>query len=471
MDEQRINVLIVEDDEGDVFLIRERLAAYTGPRYRFSTEQADRLAPALERLAAGKVDVVLLDLGLPDSRGLDTLRNVFARAPETPIVVLTGLSEEAAGLEAVKSGAQDYLLKGESDGKALVRSLKYAIERKRAENIISRLEGRNRLLLDELRGKDLLSPIVADTPAMINLLDTVRIVSQADSSVIIYGETGTGKELVANAIHGLSPRQEMPFIKINCAAIPDTLLESELFGYEKGAFTGAVQRRKGKFEAADGGTIFLDEIGDIPLSVQAKLLRVLESRTFERLGGNEPVTSDVRIIYATRKDLALEAREGRFREDLFYRINSVPITLPPLRERREDIPLLTNYFLDLYSGRFGKTGLVIGPEAMATLLKHDYPGNVRELKHAIETVVIMSRDNRIEADALPFGAKGAVEAPFALDYHDRPLAESLKAVEKQIIARLLRETGGKKAEAAERLGISRETLWRKLKEYGLDSLS
>lgn len=286
--------------------------------------------------------------------------------------------------------------------------------------------------------------------------------------MIIYGETGTGKELVANAIHDLSPRRDKPFIKINCAAIPDTLLESELFGYEKGAFTGATQRRKGKFEAAHSGTLFFDEIGDMPLSIQTKLLRVLEEMKVERLGGNELFPVDVRLLYATGRDLKKAVEEGRFRNDLFYRINVLPLAVPPLRDRKEDIAELVRHFLGLYSAKIGKTGLYLSPSAMQALSVYPYPGNVRELMHAVEMAVTLCRESEITTAHLPAGIAGQDTTGVGVQlYHGSiSLPERLSMIEKEMISKAIEEAGGKRLLAAERLGISRKTLWRKMKELG-----
>jgi two-component system NtrC family response regulator/two-component system response regulator HydG/two-component system response regulator AtoC len=466
MGKHPIRVLLIEDDPGDVMLISEMLLQ---DDRRSEIIHASRLEEGIALLSDNNPDIVILDLGLPDSRGISTLMDMYDTVPEVPIVVLTGLSDNTAGIEAVRAGAQDYLIKGQIDSRVLVRSIAYAIERKRSELTIQRLKQQNVLLQDEIKAQKYFECMIAATPKMLSIFEVVLHVSKTDSSVVIYGDTGTGKELIANALYAMSARNDKPFLKINCAAIPETLLESELFGYEKGAFTGAMQRRKGKFEAADGGTILLDEIGEMPLPIQAKMLRVLESRTFERLGGNDPVSVDLRIIYATSKDLLNEVHEGRFREDLFYRINSISIKLPPLRERKEDIPLLTNYFLEFYSKKYGKTGLGFEQKAISALLKHDYPGNIRELKHIIETAVILCRESVIKVEHLHIATRGAKqESPGGIESEDHTLQESVKLYERQAIINALDKTGGKKQEAADMLGISRETLWRKLKEHKLE---
>ena len=473
MDKQNIKVLLIEDDPEDVYLIKKMLSGYDKSLYGFELKDVNCLSAGLDHLAKTDTDIALLDLCLPDSDGIETLRSLYAEAPDIPIVILTGFSDEAAGIEAVKAGAQDYLLKGQIDSNLLYRALVYAIERKRADTTIQSLKQQNLLLQEEILEKTEFEAIIGEAPAMLNVYETIRIVSRTDSSVIVYGETGTGKELVVNAIHNLSRRNDRPLVKINCAAIPETLLESELFGYEKGAFTGAFQRRKGKFEVSDSGTIFLDEIGEMPSAIQSKLLRILENRTFERLGSNESITIDVRLIYATSKDLLEEVRAGRFREDLYYRINTVPIMLPPLRERKTDIPMLASYFLDHFSRKFDKTDYAISVAAMKTLLAHDYPGNVRELKHAIETAVIMSRNKIIGPDCIPFAQKenNRGGAGQQLDYSTMTLAEGLSIFEKELVRLAVRGSSGSRVEAAMRLGISRATLWRKMQEYGISESS
>jgi DNA-binding NtrC family response regulator len=365
----------------------------------------------------------------------------------------------------MREGAYDYISKPFNPEELLIvieRFIKYR-----------GIELENIRLKEELKEKKQFQHLVGISPAMQKVFETIDTVAKTDSTVLIYGESGTGKELVANAIYNLSSRKDKPFIKINCAAIPETLLESELFGYEKGAFTGATQRKKGKFEVADSGTIFFDEISEMPLPLQAKMLRVIEGHTFERIGGNESIYVDVRTLYATSKNLKEEVKIGKFREDLYYRINVLPITLPPLRERKEDIPVLVEHFLKIFSKKIGREGLTVSPASMEKLLSYDYPGNVRELKHAIETSVTLCRGNKIEPCCLPAEIRGTriEQGALSMVCDNLPLTDRVKAFEKEIIAHVLEETDGKKKEAAKILGISRETLWRKLKEYGFPEAS
>jgi DNA-binding NtrC family response regulator len=406
-------------------------------------------------------DVVVTDLRLPGADGIEVLKAVKKISPDTGVIVITAFADVKTAVEAMREGAYDYISKPFDPDELLIVIDRFIKHRG--------LEIENVRLKEEIAEYKQFQHIVGKSPAMLTIFEKIDVVAKTDSSVMIYGESGTGKELVANAIHNLSPRKDKPFIKINCAAIPETLLESELFGHEKGAFTGAAQRRKGKFEIANGGTIFFDEIGDMPLSLQAKLLRILESHTFERLGGNELLTVDVRTIYATRKSLRDEIKTGKFREDLYYRINVLPITLPPLRERREDIPLLLCHFLKMFGKKIGKTDLTaVSPAAMKKLVDYDYPGNVRELRHAIEMAVTFCRGTVIDSCCLPVEIRGTEtnQDAIILTCDSLSLMERVKAFEKEIIVHVLEDTGGKKKEAAKKLGISRETLWRKLKEHG-----
>ncbi|MEW6410424.1 MAG: sigma-54 dependent transcriptional regulator, partial [Nitrospirota bacterium] len=397
---------------------------------------------------------------LPGINGIEVLKSIKNISPDTGVIVITAFADVKTAVEAMREGAYDYISKPFDPEELLIVIDRFIKQRG--------LELENIRLREEIKEKKQFQHIISISPAMQRIFETIDVVSKTDSSIMIYGESGTGKELVANAIHNLSMRRDKLFLKINCAAIPETLLESELFGHEKGAFTGAIHRKKGKFEVADGGTIFFDEIADMPLALQAKLLRVLESHTFEHLGGNEPLTVDVRTIYATGKNLRDELKVGRFREDLYYRLNVLPITIPPLRDRKEDIPLLVNHFLEIFCRKTGKPDITVTPAAMERLVAYDYPGNVRELKHAIEMAVTFCRSDRVEPCCLPDEIRETKvkQSTTTLACEDLCLVERLKEFEKEIIARVLEETYGKKKEAAKRLGISRETLWRKLKEYG-----
>jgi DNA-binding NtrC family response regulator len=411
-------------------------------------------------IEAEEFDLVVTDLRLPDLDGIQVLKAVLEIAPETGVIIITGFAEVKTAVEAMREGAYDYLSKPFDPDELLLVIGRFVKHRE--------LESENLRLKEELGELKNFEQIVGNSPAMRSVFERIAIVARTDSSVMIYGESGTGKELAANALHNLSPRKDKSFVKLNCAAIPDTLIESELFGHEKGAFTGAIQRRKGKFEVADGGTIFLDEIGDLPLALQAKMLRVLENRTFERLGGNDPITVDVRTLYATSRNLKEEMKAGRFREDLYYRLNVMPMTLPPLRERKEDVPLLVRHFLDLYAKKVGKSGLTVSRAAMDRFLSYPFPGNVRELKYAVEMAAMFCGGSVIEPRCLPNEIRGE-ECQQNLPEAGGgalPVTERVRAFERELIAQALQESDGRKQETARKLGISRGTLWRKLKEHG-----
>lgn len=406
-------------------------------------------------------DVVITDLKLPEMDGIEVLKSIKEISPQTGIIVITAFADVKTAVEAMKQGAYDYIPKPFDPAKLLIvidRLCKYKT-----------LELENIRLKEEIKNNSPFENIIGQSPQMQKVFETINIVARSFTSAIIYGESGSGKELVANAIHNRSPRKDKPFIKINCAAIPEHLLESELFGYEKGAFTGATQRRRGKFEVADGGTIFFDEIGEMPLPFQAKLLRVLEYKKFYRLGGNEEITVNVNTIFATAKILDEEVKKGQFRKDLYYRLNILPIRIPPLRERKEDLILLINHFIKQYSEKVSKPVNEMTPEARDLLLSYHYPGNARELKSAIEMAVTFSKENCITLDCLPNEMKSVdlLQHKDQLDCERFALSENIKAYEKNVIVRVLKNTGGKKNEAARKLGISRETLWRKLKEHDL----
>ena len=448
----KVKILVIEDE------LSVRLGvSCTLEGVGYNVKTADNGIEGIRLFEKEFFDIVVTDLRLPGADGIEVLKSVKNISPDTGVMVITAFADVKTAVEAMKEGAYDYISKPFDPAELLIVIDRFVKHRG--------LEIENINLREQIRESLQFERIIGTSPVMQAVFNSIEVIAKTDSSVMIYGESGTGKELVANAIHNLSPRRDKPFIKINCAAIPETLLESELFGHEKGAFTGAVQRRKGKFEIADKGTIFFDEIGDMPLNLQAKLLRVLEAHNFERLGGNELLTVDVRTLYATRKNLKEDIKTGKFREDLYYRINVLPVTLPPLRERKEDIPLLINHFIKIFGEKIGKT-LTVSPSAMERLTVHDYPGNVRELKHAVEMAVTLCSGNTIEPCCLPSEIREIEVIPVALTCEDLPLPEKVKLFEKEMIARVLEDTGGRKKEAATRLGICRETLWRKLKEHG-----
>ena len=450
----KLRILVIEDEPS----MRIGLTC-TLENAGYKVVSEERGQTGLDRYEKGIFDLVITDLRLPDINGIEILRTVKHGSAETGVIVITAYAEVKTAVEAMRAGAIDYISKPFEPDELLLIIERFVKQRS--------LEQENVLLKEALRNREELRRMIGRSPSMQKVFESIETVSQTNSSVIIYGESGTGKDLVADAIHRLRERRDGPYIKINCAAIPETLIESELFGHEKGAFTGAVQRRKGKFEIADGGTIFLDEIGEFPLSLQAKVLRVLEDHALERVGGNETIRVDVRIVLATKRKLRAEVEAGRFREDLFYRINVLPITLPPLRDRREDIPLLLDHFLKHFSQKIKKEPPAISPDAMTKLLAYNYPGNVRELEHAMEMAVTFCKHESIGLACLPDEIRGY--APKRTDFlsivGDLPLADSVKACEREIISRALCESGGEKTKTARKLGISRETLWRKLKVY------
>ncbi|BCB95168.1 sigma-54-dependent Fis family transcriptional regulator [Dissulfurispira thermophila] len=405
-------------------------------------------------------DLIITDLKLPKFDGLAILKHVKKTTPETGVIIMTAYADVRTAVQATKDGAFDYIAKPFSNDEILIiveRFLKF----KNLEIELSRLK-------ESVNKQIGFENIVAISPSMKDIFDRISSIAKTDIPVLIQGESGTGKELVANAIHNLSLRRDKPYIKINCAAIPENLFESELFGHEKGAFTGAVITKKGKFEFADKGTIFFDEIGDMPLGLQAKLLRVIEDQTITRLGGNKPINVNVRGIFATSKNLKDCATAGSFREDLFYRINIVPIIIPPLRKRKEDIPCLIEHFLKCFGEKYSKPELKVSPSAYESLMSYDYPGNVRELKHAIERAVLLSKNGLIDIKDLPdeFFIQKTENTPLNLSLQD-----GVMFAERQIIINALKETRGKKIEAAKRLGISRKVLWKKIKEYNIQNVS
>lgn len=406
-----------------------------------------------------RFDLIITDLKLPNCDGIEILKKTRAVSPKTGVIIITGYAEIKSAVQAIKEGAFDYMAKPFSNEELLIAIERFFKFRK--------LEDEVTYLKETLREKVEFEDIIGVSSAMKDVFDRIASVAGTDVPVLIQGESGTGKELVANAIHRLSKRNDKPFVKINCAAIPENLFESELFGHEKGAFTGASETRKGKFEFADGGTIFFDEIGDIPVSLQPKLLRVLEDNTVTRLGGNTSVKVNVRGIYATRGNLKEHVAEGTFREDLFYRINVVPIQIPPLRERKEDIPCLIDHFLKHFKEKFNKTELTISQFSYDALLSYNYPGNVRELKHAIERAVVLSKDGTVEIRHLPDEISGNADRIPCIT-RELSLEASVRCFEKERIVKALHDSGKRKTEAARALGISRKVLWKKMKEYGIN---
>jgi two-component system NtrC family response regulator len=459
---EKRKVLVVEDDEAQRGLLTGFLA-----RQGFEAPSASTGAEALMRLKQEPCDLVLLDFRLPDMDGLQVLSRLRKIQPEVPVIFITAFGTIEVAVKAMKAGASDFLTKPIDLDLLLLRMEGI---RERAD-----LARENQGLRERLAERYRPSNIICGSPQMEEVLGIVSRVAQSSSTVLIRGESGTGKELIASAIHYASPRHGRPFIKVSCSALPETLLEGELFGHEKGAFTGALQRRIGRLEAADGGTLFLDEIGDVPLPIQAKLLRFLQEREFERLGSNTPIEVDVRTIAATHRDLEAAVREEAFRQDLYYRLQVIPIFLPPLRERREDIPPLIDHFLRKYSERDGKEIGGISPEARHFLLTYDYPGNVRELENIVERAVVLSRRAIIGLEDLPLSlrdgkAPGSTSGSTATSGSpsEKPgLPGVVLNLEKDLILQALQANGGNQSAAARSLGISERVLRYKMRKYGL----
>jgi DNA-binding NtrC family response regulator len=412
-------------------------------------------AEGLEIALHSAIDLVITDLRMPGVSGEEVLRRVTTETPGIPVIVLTGHGTVENAVEAMRSGAYDFLTKP-LDLERLSLLVKRALQNRE-------LVLQHRELEKELQGKKSFEHIIGKSPAMVKVFDVVKRVAPTKASVLITGESGVGKELIANALHNLSPRKDNPFIKVHCAALADTLLESELFGHEKGSFTGAVARKRGRFELANSGTIFLDEIGEIDQAVQIKLLRVLQEKKFERVGGEETLEVDVRVIAATNKDLEKEIAAGRFREDLFYRLNVVSLNVPPLRERKDDIPLMIASFVHEFAAENGKKIDGIEPKARSALYSYDWPGNVRQLRNCVESAVVMSSGSLITLDDLPPSIRSGDEVP---SIHI-PVGVTMAEAEKQVILQTLSAQNGNKSRTAEVLDIGRKTLHRKLDEYGI----
>jgi DNA-binding NtrC family response regulator len=411
---------------------------------------------ALVRLGNHPVDLIFSDLKMPKMDGMELLAHVRDEFPEAYFVILTGHGTVENAVEAMKKGAFDYLMKPVNiDELQLIVERVFEQKELREENTRLRREVNDRYGFDSIIGR---------SPAMENIFEKIRQVAPTRASVLIQGETGTGKELIAKAIHFNSPRRHKPFIAVNCGALSQTLLESELFGHEKGAFTGAIRQKPGRFELANGGTIFLDEIGETTPELQVRLLRVLQEQEFERVGGTKPVKVDVRLVTATNRDLKKEVAEGRFREDLYYRLNVIRIDLPPLRERVDDIPLLVDYYLKQFAQEHGKP-LVINPKAMQSLQSFHWPGNVRQLRTVVESAVILTPGREIQPKNLPEEVRSEGAPTNAVRLR---VGMTVADAERELIRATLKEMGGNKARAARTLGLGRKTLYRKLEEYGIE---
>jgi DNA-binding NtrC family response regulator len=441
-------ILIVDDEQ----IVRESLTNWLKEE-NYQVEAAENGPLALEKIRQVPFQVVLLDLKMPGMDGLQVLTEIKKEFPDIEVIIMTAYGSVNTAVEAIKAGAYDYIVKP-FDPEEVALLIKKILEHKNLilENILLRQKLEERYEFEDLIGKG---------PAMQQVFELIRNVAPTQATVLITGESGTGKELVAKALHAISPRRFEPFIALSCGALPDTLLESELFGYEKGAFTGAAHTKKGRFEMADGGTLFLDEVGEISLKTQIDLLRVLQEKAFRRLGGTDLVKVDVRIISATNRDLAQAITQGIFRPDLFYRLNVVGLHLPPLRERREDIPLLAKHFLRRYAIEINKKIERLAPSALELLMEYNWPGNVRELENAIERAVVISPGHELAAKDFTFLQPGS-------GLLDEPSARNLQALEKLHIHRILEENHWNISKTAVDLGIDRVTLYNKIKKYGFE---
>lgn len=443
----RETILLIEDEKLMRVTLEDALKSAGYDVVSFETGTG-----AMDSLMNNPFDVIVTDVRLPDVDGLSILKKISS-TNDAQVIVMTAFGTIKDAVEAMKLGAFDYITKPFSLDEFLLL-IERALD-------VKRLKDENIRLKKDLSRCYCFPNIIGESHEMKKVYSLVEKVADSDSTVLILGESGTGKELIATTIHYQSKRKDKPLIKVNCAAMPEGLIESELFGHEKGAFTGAIKRKPDRFELASGGTIFLDEIGDIPLSTQSKILRVIQERQFERVGGTETLNVDVRIIAATNRNLEEEVKRGNFREDLYYRLNVIPITLPPLRNRKEDIPYLIDFFLDKCKNKLSRN-ISFSKDAIDALLAYDYPGNIRELENIVERCVTLSTSDTIQKDDLP---------PFIVKKPDNKylsLSDIAAEAEKEHIIRILKTTKGNKTRAAEMLGISRKTLWEKMNAYRIE---
>ena len=444
---QKVKILVVDDEA----IVRESLGDWLKDAdYQVFTAESGH--EALKVIEREKPVIMIADLVMPSMDGIELMKRAKERQPGIEVIIITAYASIPTAITAMKEGAYDYIEKPFCPERAELLVKKLAEHQELIEENLS--------LRQRLEDRYHFENIITKSSKMQRLIELIKVVGKSNATVLITGESGTGKELVARATHSQSSRHNKPFIAVSCAALPESLLESELFGHEKGSFTGAYTQKKGKFEFANGGTIFLDEVGEMSANIQVHLLRVLEEKEFTRVGGNEPIRVDLRVISATNKDLRKAIEEQEFREDLYYRLNVVNIELPPLRERKEDIPLLAEHFLNKFAADNRKEVTGFSPDAMEFLLGYDWPGNVRELENAIERAVILAKDSLITVADLPQENLSLVRLAST--------GKNLKEVEKNHILNVLRKTGGNYSEAARILGISRMTLYNKAKEYGPD---
>ena len=443
---KRVKILVVDDEA----IVRESLRDWLSDAgYQVLT--AENGPKALAIIETERMGIVIADLVMPGMDGIELMKRAKENQPNIEVIIITAYGSIPTAIAAMKEGAYDYIEKPFCPERAELLVKKLAEHQELVEENLS--------LRQRLEDHYRFENIIAKSSKMQRVIEVIKIVAKSNATVLITGESGTGKELVARAIHSQSHRQGKPFVAVSCAALPESLLESELFGHEKGSFTGAYAQKKGKFEFANRGTLFLDEVGEMSANIQVHLLRVLEEKEFTRVGGNEPIKVDVRVISATNKDLKRAIATGEFREDLYYRLNVVTIELPPLRERKEDVPLLAQHFLNKFALENQKEITGFSPEATEFLLGYDWPGNVRELENAIERAVILAKDSLITVADLP-------QENISLA-RSAPIGKKLKEAEKNHILNVLSETGGNYSEAARTLGITRMTLYNKAREYGL----
>ncbi len=448
------SILVVDDEPG----VRSSVAGVLSDE-GLAVDTAASGEECLERAAAGSYGVIVLDIWLPGIDGLTTLQRLTERGVDARVVMMSGHGSIEQAVKAIKLGAFDFVEKPLSLDKTVL-VVRNALRQ-------HRLERENR----DLRARvETPVTLVGDSPAMRALRRLVETAGPSLGRVLILGENGTGKEVVARLIHQHSARRNRPFVEVNCAAIPEELIETELFGHVRGAFTGAIADRPGRFEQADGGTLFLDEVGDMSLKTQAKVLRVLQEQSLERVGGGQRVRVDVRVLAATNKDLQAEIRQGRFREDLFFRLSVVPVAIPPLRERREDIPVLAEHFMATISREYGRRMRRLTPEALARLQAYDWPGNVRELRNAVERLIIMGHDDRVTAEEVAFlgdgHLQGALRDP-AAEAGSLRLSEARDAFEREFILRTLARAQGNMSRTADLLGLERSNLYKKMRAFGI----
>ncbi len=447
-------ILIIDDEKSQ----REILTGYLKKKgYRIFSASSG--IEGIEIVKNNIVDIILSDFKMPDKTGLEVLNEVKAVNPEIGFVIITAYGTIENAVKAMRSGADDYITKP-VDLDELDLLIEKIIENKN-------LKSENKQLKNQLKEKYKLSSVISNSPGMEEVVSLAARVADSKATVLLTGENGTGKEVLAKAIHYLSPRKDKPFVPVNIPALSENLIESELFGHEKGAFTGAERTKKGRFETADNGTIFLDEIGDIPPSTQVKLLRVLQEQHLERVGSSDSIKIDVRIIAATNRDLEKKIKDGSFREDLYYRLNIVSINIPPLRKRREDILPLIENFIDKYSKENQRSNIELSKETVDLLLKYNYPGNVRELENIIERAVVLARKNLIAVNDLPLSVKGFKEENSEYEITSGTLPDQIEALEKRLIFDALKKTSGNQTQAGKLLGLTERNLRYKLKKYGI----